>query len=340
MKTLVTGGTGFTGSHLVERLLQLGHEVRVLDNQPGLARDRLEARGATITLGSVTDPDAVDLAVAGCDRVFHVAAAFRNLKASKQTYWDVNVEGTRHVCAAAMRHGVQRLVYCSTQGVHGHVQHPPANEDSPIAPADHYQYTKYKGEKVVNQFIVEGLNATTLRPTAIYGPGDPGRWVMLFKHTANGRFLMLGDGETTYHPLYIDNLVDAFLLAAERPDAEGQTYLIGDAKYHTLNDLVHAVGEVAGRDVKITHVPFCPVWLLAAACEWVCKPLGISPPLFRRRVDWFRQVRGFDLAKARTELGYEPSIDLHEGLTRTYRWYLEHGYLGPSEARAAHSSPT
>ncbi|NNF27489.1 MAG: NAD(P)-dependent oxidoreductase [Gemmatimonadetes bacterium] len=327
MKTLVTGGTGFTGSHLVRRLLEEGHEVVVLDNQPGLFAEELQSLGAEVVIGSITDQELLDRLTEGCDYVQHLAAAFRKINVPKKVYWDVNVEGTRKVLESAKKHGVKRVVYCSTQGVHGHVEHPPGDEDSPIEPEDYYQYTKWEGERVCHEYMAEGMEISIVRPTAIYGPGDPGRFLLLFKMSKDGRFLMFGDGKTTYHPVYIDNLVDLFILAAEHPAAVGRTYLGADAHYYTLNDLVKAVGRAMGIDVKIWHLPFRPLWLAAVVVEAVCWPLRISPPLFRRRVDWFRQVRAFKIDRAREELGYEAKVGIDEGLSETYKWYIEEGYL-------------
>ncbi|GIW54482.1 MAG: hypothetical protein KatS3mg082_0886 [Nitrospiraceae bacterium] len=176
MKILVTGGTGFTGSHLVRRLLDRGHQVSVIDYQKGLFYDELKSKGATIELGGILDRDLIDRTMQGCEVVHHLAAAFRQLDVPNKYYWDVNVEGTRFLLDAALRHGVRKFVYCSTQGVHGHITNPPGNEESPIAPEDYYQYTKYEGERVVQQYLDKGLDAVTIRPTAIYGPGDPGRF--------------------------------------------------------------------------------------------------------------------------------------------------------------------
>lgn len=324
---LVTGGTGFTGSHLVKRLIDRGHNVRVVDNQKGLFYEELKDLNAQITIGSVTDKELMDQLVQGCDVVHHLAAAFRSIDDPKQVYWDVNVEGTRYLLEAALKHGVKKFVYCSTQGVHGHVETPPGNEDSPIAPADYYQLTKYEGEVVAKEFMEKGLDVTILRPTAIYGPGDPGRWYMLFKYTASGRFFMFGNGQTTYHPVYIDNLVDAFELAVEKEEATGETYIIGDREYYTLEEIVHKVGEAQDKEVSIVHLPFWPLWMLAALCEAVCAPFKIAPPLFRRRVDWFRQMRAFDVSKAERELGYDSKVDLQTGLANTAEWYRANGYL-------------
>ena len=326
MQTLVTGGTGFTGSHLVRRLLERGDAVRVLDSAPGLFADELRERGAEITSGSVTDEAVVDRLMAGVEQVFHVAAVFRQINLPDRRYHEVNAVGTRVVGEAALKHGVASFVYCSTQGVHGDIKSPPGNEDSPIQPEDYYQRTKYEGEQEIATLVGRGLPATTLRPMAIFGPGDPARFLFLFRTVKRGRFLMFGSGETVYHSLYIDNLVDAFELAAARP-ARGEVYLIGDANYSSLNDLVRAVAASMNQEVQIVHLPFQPLWWAATACEAVCKPLGIQPPLFRRRADWFRQNRGFSIDKARQGLGYEPKVDLATGLARTAAWYREHGYL-------------
>ena len=173
MKILVTGGTGFTGAALVSRLLSDGHEVAVLDKSPGLFAEQLGAEGARITYGSVTEKEKVSETVAGAEVVMHLAAAFRETGAPDALYREVNAGGTRVVVEESLRAGVRKLVYCSTQGVHGHIDDPPGDESSPIRPEDFYQQTKYEGELVVRELAGDGLEYTILRPTAIYGPGDP-----------------------------------------------------------------------------------------------------------------------------------------------------------------------
>ena len=327
MHICVTGGTGFTGAALVLRLLKDGHSVRVLDNKPGLIAAELTARGAELTYGTVTDRAFVAGAVAGCDVVMHLAAAFREVEASDSLYREVNRDGTRIVGEESARANVRKFVYCSTQGIHGHIENPPGDETSPIAPADFYQQTKYEGELEIAALGGRGLDYTILRPTAIYGPGDPGRFLMLFKRAQRGMFPMFGSGVTYYHPVHIDNLVDAFLLAAEPGRGSGEAYLIGDAEYFTIEELVKRVGHAIDVDVRIDHYPIWPLIIAGHVCEKLCKPLGIPPPIFPRRVDWFRQVRAFRIDKARHDLGYQPRVGIAEGLRQTGDWYREHGYL-------------
>lgn len=321
MKICVTGGTGFTGAALVMRLLDLGHEVVSLDKKPGIMASDLEKKGATLIIGSVTDKDDVTKCVDGAEVVMHLAAAFRELDVPDSVYFDANVNGTRNVCEAAIDAGVRKLVYCSTQGVHGHIENPPGDENSPIAPADYYQQTKYEGEEVCHEFAGKGMEYTILRPTAIYGPGDPERFAMIFRRAKKGTFPMFGKGVTYYHPVYIDNLVDAFVLAMEPGVGAGQAYIIADEEYFPIQELVRRVGKAIDVDVKIPHFPITPLIIAGHLCEKVCKPFGISPPIFPRRVDWFRQVRAFRIDKAKKDLGYSPKIGIDEGLRRTGEWY-------------------
>ena len=327
MKILVTGGTGFTGSHLTRRLIQGGHSVVVLDSQPGFFCEELRTLGAEVVIGSVADRYLVLRAAKGCEVVHHLAAMFRKVNLPKKVYWDVNVEGTRNVLEGALRAGARKVVYCSTCGVHGHVAHEPAAENAPIAPEDYYQRTKYEAERLIPEFLKLGLRAVTVRPTAIYGPGDPERFFMLFKMVNQGRFLMFGDGEVHYHPVYIDNLVDGFELAAASARGDGEVYLIADGAYCTLNELVLAIAATLGVDLKVRHLPFWPLWTAALACEIAYLPFRVDPPLFRRRVDWFRQNRAFSIDRAVNELGYRPRVALKEGLARTAAWYREQHYL-------------
>lgn len=327
MKVLVTGGTGFTGAALVRRLISLNHEVTVIDNKEGLIYEELKEKGANIYLGSITDNDFLKEKFKGIDVVFHVAAAFRELNVPREHYFKVNVEGTRNVLENSYINNVSKFIYCSTQGVHGHVDNPPGDENSPIDPEDYYQETKYEGEKVVQEYIKKGLKATIIRPTAIYGPGDPERFYMIFKRAIKGSFPMFGDGKTFYHPVYIENLVDAFILSMDPAKGTGQTYIIADDKYVCIEDLVKKVGAAMNREVKIKHYPLKPLRFAATLCEKVCQPLGVTPPIFPRRVDWFRQVRAFKIDKAVKELGYHPKISLDEGLKQTANWYKERKML-------------
>jgi nucleoside-diphosphate-sugar epimerase len=336
MQVLVTGGTGFVGAHLVRRLLSRGHQVVSLDKSPGLFDDELRSGGATLLTGSVTDPAAVDRAMAGCELVYHLASPFGDILQPDSVYWDIEVNGTRHVLEAAGRHGVRRVVHCSTQGVHGIISEPPGDEDSPIAPRDYYCYSKVEGEKVCQEFIAKGQDIVIVRPTSVYGPGDTRGWLKLYRMVARGWFLMIGDGKTLNHPVYVENLVDLFELSGKSPVAKGRTYLAGDDQPVTLTDLVRGVGAAVGSRVRIIRFPWYGVaWFGATLIEVVSKPFHIRPPVFRRRLSWFKTNRAFRIDRAKEELGYQPRVRLSEGLARTAYWYRKAGYLSAATQVAA-----
>jgi nucleoside-diphosphate-sugar epimerase len=328
MQVLVTGGTGFVGAHLVRRLLSQGHRVTSLDKNPGLFDDELRSKGATLLGGSVTDPEEVNRAMEGAELVYHLASPFGDILQPDQAYWDIEVNGTRNVLEAARRFGVRRVVHCSTQGVHGIITAPPGNEDSPIAPRDYYCFSKAEGEKVCREFIERGMDIVIVRPTSVYGPGDTRGWLKLYRMVSKGWFLMIGDGNTLNHPVYVENLVDLFELCGSSPAAKGRIYLGGDEEPVTLAQLVRQVGSAVGSDVRIVRFPwYGAAWVAAGAVEVVSKAVGLKPPVFRRRLSWFKTNRAFRIDRAKTELGYRPRVRLSEGLARTAYWYKKAGYL-------------
>lgn len=327
MKVLVTGGTGFTGKALVKRLLSESYEVVALDSKEGLKTSEIRDWGAEVYIGSVTDPSVVKKCVKGVEVIHHLAAAFREMDVPNSYYEEVNVGGTRNLLEAAVEAKVKKFIYCSTCGVHGNIDQPPGDEEAPIKPADYYQRTKYLAEPIVKEFCQKGLPAVILRPAAIYGPGDPERFFMIFKRVAKGYFPIFGNGKTYYHPLYIDNLVDAFMLSMQKGKGKGEAYLIADDDYLEIEELVRKVAKALNMEIKIPHFPIAPLIVAGHICEKLCKPLHIKPPIFPRRVDWYRQNRAFKIDKAKKELGYKPVIDIDEGLKRTAEWYKQEGYL-------------
>jgi dihydroflavonol-4-reductase len=326
VRALVTGATGFTGGHLARSLVARGHTVRALVRDMSRARG-LESAGVHLSVGDVRDAAAVAAAVEGIDVVYHVAAIYRQAGLSHEVYRAVNATAVRDLIEAAVRAGVRRVVHCSTVGVHGDVAHPPANEDAPLKPGDVYQESKLEGERLAREAGERlGIEVTIVRPTGIYGPGDR-RLLKLFRGVARRRFPILGRGEIHYHLTYIDDLVEGFRLSGEHPMAANRTYILAGSEVTTLNELVALIADVAGvRPLRI-HLPVWPFWAAGALCEAVCGPLGIEPPLYRRRVDFYTKNRAFDIARARREIGYAPAVGLREGIGRTLAWYREQGWL-------------
>ncbi|MDD5556032.1 MAG: NAD-dependent epimerase/dehydratase family protein [bacterium] len=325
-RVLVTGGTGFTGGRLCRRLAALGHRVRAVVRSPERAAPLREA-GVEVVPGDLGDGRSLAAAAAGCEVVYHIAAAYRQENLTDAEFAAVNVEGTGRMLEAARAAGAARFVHCSTVGVHGHVARPPADESAPFSPGDVYQATKAAGERLAAAFFRDrGLPGVIFRPVGIYGPGDT-RFLKLFRHIRSGRFRMIGSGRALYHLTYIDDLVDGIVLCGTRPEAVGNTYILGGEGYMTLNELAATIARVLGVRVSRLRLPFRPVYAAAFLCEKTFKPLGLEPPLYRRRVDFFRKDRAFDISKARRELGYAPKVAPEEGLRRTAEWYVAEGLL-------------
>jgi nucleoside-diphosphate-sugar epimerase len=326
MNILVTGGTGFTGGHLCQRLVGQGHRVRTLSRR-GSAVGLLEQMGVEIIPGDLGDPTAIATAMQGVESVYHIAALYRQQKGDPRQFWQINTEAVEHLLAAAVQNGVRRFVHCSTVGVHGHISHPPATEETPYSPGDVYQESKLAGELIAQRYMREGhIGVTIFRPAAIYGPRDL-RFLKLFRAIKKQRFVMLGSGTVTYHLVYIEDLIDGIVACGTQDQATGQIYILGGETYVPLHQLVAMIAEELHVPKPHLRLPLWPVYGMGYVCELLCKPLGIEPPLYRRRIDFFKKSRAFDISKAKRELGFRPKVSLKEGLHRTAQWYIEQGYL-------------
>lgn len=323
---LVTGGTGFTGGHLARSLAAKRYHVRVLARNPGRAAD-LRAAGIEICAGDLKDRASLERACEGVRVVFNIAAIYRQAGVPAAEYRAVNAESVGRLIEAAARAGVRRVVHCSTVGVHGDIEQPPANEDAPLRPGDIYQRTKLEGELIARDTAARtGIELVIVRPSGIYGPGDR-RLLRLFRGVARQRFVVLGSGQIFYHLTYVDDLAEGFRLCAEASTAPGRTYILAGPEVTRLNELVRMIASEAGVRPLPIRLPVWPFWLAGAVCEAVCVPFGIEPPIYRRRVDFFTKSRAFDISRARAELGYAPRVSLREGIRRCLEWYRGQNWL-------------
>src|SRR5829696_4168981 len=225
-RLLITGAAGYTGLALASYFLAGGYAVKALVRRTGVGEELVSA-GADVITGDIRDPGVVQCAVAGVDTVYHLASVFRRAGVPDTEYRTVHVDATRQLVECSAAAGVRRIVHCSTVGVHGHVEGDvPAAENASFHPGDIYQVTKLEGEQIAVRTAERvGVPLTVVRPGPIYGPGDR-RLLKLIGGVARGRFILLGDGCPRFQMVYLGDLLEGFLLAAETPSAVGRTYII------------------------------------------------------------------------------------------------------------------
>ncbi|MBM7069094.1 NAD(P)-dependent oxidoreductase [Actibacterium sp. 188UL27-1] len=334
-RAVVTGATGFTGGHLARTLKKRGYAVRALvRDRTSASAKALATDGIELVQGDVGDADAIDRAAEGQTHFFHIAAVYRSANHPDSYYFQINRNSVSYVLEAVKKHGVERVVHCSTCGVHGDVAEIPATEQTAFNPGDVYQRSKLAGEEIAKDAMSKGAPVSVVRPTGIYGPGDD-RFLKLFRTIENGTFRMFGSGEIAYHMTYVDDMVQGLILAGEHPAAIGEVFLIGDDSYTTLNGLVNEVAATLGVSPPSMRLPVGPLMAAATVCEFACKPFGIDPPLHRRRVSFFTKARAFSVDKAKRLIGFQPQVPLSDGLVRTADWYREQGYLKKAAPSAA-----
>jgi nucleoside-diphosphate-sugar epimerase len=329
MEVLITGGTGFIGSRLAVRCLEKGYAVRVLgqENTAAEAENKrlLAARGAKVTVASVTQQEPLFALCRGVDLVYHLAAAQHEANVPDQQFWDVNVTGTKNILEASVKARVKRFIHGSTIGVYGAAQQGRLDEQSPVRPDNIYGLTKLEGEKVVLSFQ-ERLPVVIIRIAETYGPGDR-RLLKLFKGIRRRIFFIIGSGRNVHQPIYIDDLIEGLLLAATAEKAIGQVFVLAGKEPLTTAAMVEAVAKQVGTRIPPFHLPLSVFLVAAALMEKVCRPMGVQPPLHRRRLDFFTKDFLFSQERSHNILGFTPRVSFEQGVAETAKWYRERGEL-------------
>jgi dihydroflavonol-4-reductase len=329
MKMLVTGGTGFIGSRLALDALAQGH-VPVVAGQLNTEAERsraqeLAAAGIGIEQGSLQEPDFARRVTDGCQAVIHLAAAQHEANVADDYFFDVNVNGTRTLLEASKRAGVRRFVYGSTIGVYGEYTGQPLDESTPPRPMNVYGRSKLQAEEEVTSYR-ETLETSIVRISETYGPGDF-RLLKLFRALDRGRFFIIGSGLNRRQAIHVGDLVRGLWTAATSPAAVGETFVMAGQETMTTREMVHLVANALGRRAPRWRAPLWPFLAAAVVMERTLKPLGVQPPLHRRRLDFFRKSFVFSSTKARTLLNFAPTVPFASGAVETANWYREKGYL-------------
>jgi nucleoside-diphosphate-sugar epimerase len=325
--TLVTGGTGFLGRRLVERLLAAGRAITVLGRTP--APD-LEKRGVVFIRTSLDDTSAVAAACAGIETVFHVAAKV-GVWGRYEDFYRTNVLGTRALLEGCRRHGVQRFIHTSTPSVVYHGRDlAGADESLPLTTAcpSPYPLTKAIAEQEVLAASSDSLRTVALRPHLIWGVGDPHLVPRVLARARAGRLRIVGDGRNRVDMVHVDNAVDAHLLAEQtlkRRDgrANGCAYFITNDEPVVLWDWINGLLTALGEKPVTKRISFRAATTVGAACEgaWRLLALKGEPPMTRFVAKELATDHWFDISAAKRDLGYTPRISMAQGTAELIAWY-------------------
>jgi nucleoside-diphosphate-sugar epimerase/2-polyprenyl-3-methyl-5-hydroxy-6-metoxy-1,4-benzoquinol methylase len=332
MNVLITGGTGFIGSRLALQCLERGDRVRVLGQENTDAEKQnkqlIEEKGAEVVLGSVKDRLRMSELARDIETIFHLAAAQHEANVSDQLFYDVNVSGTRNILEAAIATGVKKFVHGSTIGVYGNLEDK-IDEESPCNPDNIYGKTKLEGEKLVLSFR-DRIPVVIIRISETYGPGDR-RLLKLFRAVRKKAFLKIGSGKNLHQLIYVDDLIDGMLLAAKSDRADGEIVLLVGTTPISTDEMIDAIAASLNVKLPSFHAPLLPFTIMALIMELVLRPMGIQPPLHRRRMDFFKKSFSFSNSKASSLLGFMPQHSFKQGVAKTANWYRVNGLLSTGD---------
>lgn len=330
---LVTGATGFIGSHLCERLLELDVTVRALVRDPARAT-WLASQGVELVHGELGDAAGLRRASEGCRAVIHTAAwtGTPDVPALGET---INVAGTEAVLAAAAAAGVDRIIFFSSVAVYG-VNDAPVIDETAATPlvGQAYPDSKIRAEAVVRRFASQGLDTVILRPASTYGPRGTAWTLNPLEQIRRGRLRLLGGGRGLVNLGYIDNVVDGTLLALTQPQAAGHTYNLCDGVAITFREFYGYYARMLGK----RQIPSVPGWVGGLAVSrpgrWLRRTAG-RPDAGRWSLHYLMNRSRFAIDRLQQDLGFQPYISVDEGMKRTAVWLQTHGYLAAQESSSS-----
>jgi dihydroflavonol-4-reductase len=326
-KTLVTGGTGFLGRAVAMELLAAGREVRVLARQPD--HPALVGLKVEVARGDLRDPVSLATAVRGCQQVFHVAADYRLWVPDPEAMYDVNVQGTKNLLAAAAEAGVTRMVYTSTVGTLGNPgDGTPGTEETPVGLADmvgHYKRSKFLAEQAVLEVARQGFPVVLVHPSAPVGPWDSrptptGQMIVDFLKGRMPAYL-----ETGLNLVHVRDVAQGHLLAEEKGRG-GEKYILGNQNL-SLSEIFQVLANITGLSAPRVRLPYRPILALSYLDEFWATYVSHKPPRMPvAAVKMAKKFMYFDSGKAVRELGL-PQTPVRQALEDAVGWFQEQGYV-------------
>jgi nucleoside-diphosphate-sugar epimerase len=249
--------------------------------------------------------------------VYHLASAHLDVSLSDQDYRRVNVDATVALLDAARQTGVRRFVHCSSVGVIGNVDHPPADETAECHPTNVYERTKLEGERAALDFVQRtGFSLVVMRPAWVYGPRCP-RTAKLFRTISKGRFPIFGSGRNLRHPVYVSDAIRGLELCGEIQGIDGEVFIIAGEAPVESRELVKLISAELNVPAPRIHLPILLGRWAGLTLEVMSGLAGRQPPFSRRSLDFFLKHNAYSIDKARQRLGYHPQVDLRNGIRRT-----------------------
>ncbi|MFL5318446.1 MAG: NAD-dependent epimerase/dehydratase family protein [Myxococcaceae bacterium] len=324
MRVLVTGASGFLGTHLCRRLAQRGDEVVALVRKRS-ADAGLNAISASQIEGDVSAPESIDRAMKGVEIVFHLAGIRRS--PSREPFFQVNAEGTRNVCESMVRAKARRLVHAGSLSSSGPSSADrPRREDDPFNPQEWYGESKVEAERIVNSFN-DRLETTIIRPARILGPGDREN-LAFFKIVKKGIKLRLGGGPRPLSMVDAEDVVDQMLLQADKKEAVGQAFFSAADETTTMERLQDVVADELKVKTRTIFLPPIALTALANAADVFSNATGKHLPLNRKLAkQLLAPAWTCSMEKAHRLLGFNAKRGLEESIRESGRWYVQHGWL-------------
>lgn len=326
MKALITGATGFVGGALARRLHGIGWDVTGVGRNPKKL-DEMESIGVQSLQVDIKNKDELIDAFKEQEIVFH-CAAFPSPWGNFEKFYQANVIGTRNVVQACLENKVKRLVYVSTPSIYfDYNSRMNVKENDPLPePISNYAHTKLLAEEEIDKGFANGLAVISIRPRALFGPGDTVIFPRLIPRLKSGRLPILGDGDNMIDLTYIDNVVDALVLCAESPASTlGKKYNISNDEPIKIWRLIEHICDELEYPHPTRKISYRTAHTAAGALEFIYTfiPTHPEPPLTRLSVSMMAHSTTLDISAARNELGYQPKVSVEEGVQRFLKWWQE-----------------